>query len=81
MPRVSTPGTVPETDGGTYRLLTGADMEPLAIRRTYPEARFVARACRARVDRDNTAVWGVLLHDAVPRTEVGAEEISTPRRH
>lgn len=70
-PTELTPGTA----GGTHRLLTGADMDPLAIRRAYPEARFVARARLERSTSD-TEVWGVLLRDAAPHTGVGADVAS-----
>ena len=72
---------------GTYLFLTGADMDPVAVRNTYPEGRFIARghteAHAAEISKefkDHVAptgvgdVWGILLH--VPATYADNE-----RRH
>lgn len=61
-----------------YRLLTGADMDPLLVRRTYPEARFVARA---RLDPKTAAskpVWGILLDDVASQHTGGADSNIVP---
>jgi hypothetical protein len=63
----------------TYLFLSGAEMEPTAIRTAYPEARFVARA---RIAADGAAVspafaaevegevWGILVQvpGSIPAT-------------
>lgn len=50
-------------DGGCL-FLCGADMDPTAVRSSYPGARFVARARVAADDRDASdpaTVWGILI--------------------
>jgi hypothetical protein len=62
-----------ESEMTTYRFLSGAEMEPIAIREAWPEARFVARA-RIAVDgfavssafasQIEDEVWGILVDSA-----------------
>lgn len=61
-----------ESEGGVYRFLTGTDMDPVTIRRTYPEARFIARARLGRKTPPSPEIWGILLHDMGSPVVAGA---------
>ena len=55
----------------TYRFLCGAGMDPSAVRRAYPGARFVARArLLPPDDGPSEGIWGILLE--VPADRAGS---------
>lgn len=60
-------------DGGAYRFLSGAEMEPEAVLATAPAARFVARARLGAGGAADEAdvIWGILIR--VPASEGGAD--------
>lgn len=63
-------------DGGAYRFLSGAEMEPAAVLAAEPAARFVARArlgTGTAVDGADD-VWGILIRVPAGGVGVGAGE-------
>jgi hypothetical protein len=74
------------TEQATYLFLSGADMEPTAVRTAYPGARFVARS---RITADGASIaptfaphldgeiWGILIQIPTPIAASAHTEATT----
>ncbi len=77
--QTTTTGTEATASETEYRFLSGPDMDPTAIRTTYPGAHFVARAYLSDTTSatPDAATWGIIIRLA---TASPVDDASPPRQ-